>query len=85
MPLEMFLGIPFSQYLQEMATNGSYGDELTLRIALNIHNLDITLISSSRCEGQLEINPIEFQSLERIVLGHFAGGYGEHNVGLNQE
>ena len=37
------------------------------------------------CDGQLEINPTEFQSFGRIVFGHFAEGYGEHYVGLDQE
>ena len=33
----------------------------------------------------LEINLTEFQSFGRIVLAHFAEGYGEHYVGLDQE
>ena len=81
----MFLGIPFSQYLQEMATDGTYGDELILCVASNIYDVDITLLSSLGHEGQLEINPTEFQSFGRIVLSHFAEGYGKHYVGLDQE
>ena len=85
MPLEMFVDIPFSQYLQEVATDGTYGDELTLSEVSNICQVDITLVLSLGSEGQLEINPTEFQSFGRIVLGHFAEGYGEHYVGLDQE
>ena len=44
MPLEMFLGIPFSQYLQEMATDGTSEDELTLRTSSNMCNVNITLV-----------------------------------------
>ena len=74
MPLKVLLGIPFSQYLQEMATDGTYGLELTLLTASDAYNVDITLICSEGHEGQLEINPNEFQSFERIVLGHFTKG-----------
>ena len=61
-----------------MATDGTYGDHLTLRAASNIYNVEITLVSSLGNEGQLGINPTEFQSFERIVLGHFAEAYREH-------
>ena len=61
-----------------MATDGTYGDDLTLRAASNIHNVEITLVSSLGNESQLGINPTEFQSFERIVLGHFAEAYREH-------
>ena len=60
MPLEMFLGISFSQFLQEMVTGGTYGNELTLFTVSNIYNVEITLVSSLEHEGQLEINPTEF-------------------------
>ena len=85
MPLEIFLGTPFSQYLQEIATDGTYGKELTLWTALNIYNVSITLVSFLECESHLEINPTEFQSFERVVLGHFAEGYKERSIGLDQE
>ena len=85
MPLKVLLGIPFSQYLHEMATDGTYGLELTLLTASDTYNVDITLISSLGHEGQLEINPNEFQTFGRIVLGHFTEGYGEHYAGLDQE
>ena len=83
MPLEMFLSIPFSQYLQEMATEQTYDNELTLRTASNIYNVGSTLGR----QGQLEVNPTEFQSFAfgRIVFGCFAEGYGKHCVGLDQE
>ena len=60
MPLEIFLGTPFSQHLQEIATDRTYGNEVTLRAASNIYNVNITLVSSLGCEGHLEINPTEF-------------------------
>ena len=36
-------------------------------------------------EGQLEVNPTEFQFFGRIVLGHFTEKYGEHYLALDQE
>ena len=35
-------------------------------------------------ENHLEINPTELQSFAKTVFGHFAEGYGEHYVGLDQ-
>ena len=66
-----------------MATNGTYGDELTLHTASNIYNINITLVLSLVREGKLEINPPEFQSFRRIVVGHFAERYGEHEIDLD--
>ena len=30
-PLELFAGMPWSEYLQDMARDGTYGDEITLQ------------------------------------------------------
>ena len=34
-PLELFVGVPWSQYLASMVLNGTYGDQLTLQAASN--------------------------------------------------
>ena len=76
--LQIFLGIPCSQCLQAMATDGIYGNKSTLRTTSDIYNIDITLVSSLTRKVQLEINSTEFQCFGRIVLGYFAEGNGQH-------
>ena len=45
-PLELFMGMPFSNYMVQMARDGSYGDQLTLRAASGIYNIQFTIIST---------------------------------------
>ena len=77
MLLKIFLGISFSQHLQDLGARRNYGDELTLRTASNIYSVGIALVSSLGRKGQLEINPTELQSFGIILLGHFAEGHGD--------
>ena len=43
-PLELFGGIPQSQYITEMARSGTYGDEITLRTISNMFNVEIAVV-----------------------------------------
>ena len=43
-PLELFMGTPFSDYVGQMARDGTYGDQLTLRPASEIYNIQFTII-----------------------------------------
>lgn len=79
-PLELFMGMPFSDYLSQMSRDSTYGDQLTLRAASDIYNVDFTIISTLGAQGRINISPASFNSLGTIVLGHFAEGYGEHYV-----
>ena len=36
MPLELFVGMPWSEYLQQMISDGTYGDQLTLQAIANL-------------------------------------------------
>ena len=42
--MELFAGIPWSQYLAEMARDGTYGDEITLRAISNMFNVEIVVV-----------------------------------------
>ena len=71
-PLELYLGAPFSEYIYEMQQDGTYGDELTLQTMANMYNIEFSVISTLRREGQLTVSPINFQPRGVAVLGHFA-------------
>ena len=78
MPLELFMVMPVSNYVVQMARDGTYGDQLTLRAASEIYNIQFTIISTLGAQGRADISPDGFDSLGRITLGHFAEGYGDH-------
>ena len=47
-PLELFMGMPFSDYVGQMTRGGSYGDQRTLRAVSEIYNIHFTIISTFR-------------------------------------
>ena len=84
MPLELFMGMPFSDYVDQMTIDGTYGDQVTLRAASEVYNIQFTIISSLEAQGIADTSPDGFDSLGRITLGHCAEGYEYHN-GLVRE
>ena len=66
-PLELYAGVLCSQCLQSMATDGTYGDQITLQAAADLYIT--TLISSSAS--------IPYA---RVQLGHYAEQHGEHYI-----
>ena len=52
-PLELFVGVPWSQYLASMALNGTYGDQLTLQAAscLVSDTVNNSVFFGCRCHG----------------------------------
>ena len=67
-----------------MARDGTYGDQLTLRAASEIYNIQFRIISTLGAQGRADISPDGFDSLGRITLSHFAEGYGDHYVLLRK-
>ena len=45
-PLELFVGVPWSQCLASMALNGTFGDQLTLQAASNRYLIQLRVVSS---------------------------------------
>lgn len=80
----MYVEMPFSEYLNRMFSNGTNGDELTLRTASELYKIEITLISTLGPEAQVTITPTDFCPFNRITLGHFAEECGEHYVVLGE-
>ena len=82
-PLELFAGIQWEKYLRQMETDGTYGDEITLRAISNIFNVRIIVVSTLGQRGRVEILPENAIPFGRIILGHFAEGHGDHYAVLD--
>ena len=83
-PLELYVGVPWSEYLNQMSHIGTYGDELTLRAVSNIFNIELTIVSTLGIDGMVTISPTGLVPLTRFCLGHFAEGEGIHYVVLKE-
>ena len=77
MPLELFRGMPFSDYVRQMARDGTYG-------TYEIYNIPFKNISTLGAQGKADISSYGFDSIGRITLSHFGEGYGVHYVLLRE-
>ena len=84
-PMELFAGIPWDQYLGLMARDGTYGDHLTLQAAADVFNIQIVIYSTLGTMATQTISPMNSSPTVTFYLGHFAEGAGEHYVCLADE
>ena len=84
-PLELFVGVPWSQYLASMALNGTYGDQLTLQAASNLYLIQLTTVSSLGVDAMVHIFPQHSPPVASFALGHFSEEDGIHYVSLARE
>ena len=84
-PLELFVGVPWSQYLASMALNGTYGDQLTLQAASNLYLMQLTIVSSLGADAMVHIFPQHSPPVAGFALGHFSEEDGIHYVSLATE
>lgn len=84
-PLELFAAMPWSQYLREMLTDGTYGDQLTLRAAADLYNIQIVVFSTLGANATAVISPSFSNPIATIHLGHYAEQHGEHYICVNSD
>ena len=72
---ELFAGIPWSSYLNEMCLNGIYGDHITLDTISRMYNVHIQVISSLAPQAAVNINQENGQ--QTMVFGLYAEGQGD--------
>ena len=83
-PLDLYLDVSLSEYLENMSNDGTYGDEITLRAAAELFNTEFVLVSTLGRAAEVTISPRNFSPQNRAFLGHFAENQGEHYVVLGQ-
>ena len=76
--LELFAGIFWCQYLNEMKRNGTYGEEITLRALANVFDIEIIVVSTLGQQGLLHIQPENSEPLSPVIFGNFAEGQSFH-------
>ena len=70
-PLELFAAMPWAEYLNTMAQNSTYGDQLSLQAMANLYLVEIIVISSLGPEGRTVISPQNCEPVALVFLGHF--------------
>lgn len=68
----------WNDYIDPLAQDRTYGDQLTLFAAANLYNIDI--VSSLGAGGQHLFRPSASISTAAVYLGDFAENQGEHYV-----
>ena len=66
-PYELFVGIPWSEYLNEMLSDQTYGGQITLNTVTHLYNVCIRVIAS--LAPQTSVNQGNTQQ-QTLVLGH---------------
>ena len=84
-PLELFAAMPWSQYLREMLTDGTYGEQLTLQAAADLCNIQIVVFSTLGANETAVISPSFSNPIATIHLGHYAEQHGEHYICVNSD
>ena len=75
-PLDMYLDVLLSEYLENMSNDGTCGNEITLRAAAELFNTEFILVSTLGRAAEVTISPRNFLPQNRAFLGHFAENQG---------
>ena len=82
-PLDFFLDVPFSNYLNLKRIDGAFGEEITVIGAYELFNIKFVIISTLGRAAEATITPQNFIPKGRVCLGNFAGNHGEQYIVLN--
>ena len=86
-PISFFTdNLDIESYINNMSKDGTYGDEITLRMASRLYNVQFVVISSLGRQGTQFISPsggAYDKELPVFALGHFSESHGMHYVSLS--
>ena len=77
-------GMPWSEYLQQMISDGTYGNQLTLQAITNLYQIQLNIISSSGEDHATHIVPQDSKPVATFKLGHFSEHHGMHCMSLTE-
>ena len=76
--------MPWSEYLQQMISDGTYGNQLTLQAITNLYQIQLNIISSSGEDHATHIVPQDSKPVATFKLGHFSEHHGMHCMSLTE-
>ena len=71
-PLDFYMDVSFSNYLNRMSIEGNFGNEMTLRAPAELFNIEFGIISTINKAVEATLTPKNFAPQVRDYLGHFA-------------
>ena len=80
MPLELFASTLWAEYLHSMVKNGTYGDQITLKAAADLYNIEIVVVSTLGPDTTAVISPSSYIPTARVQLGQYAENHVEHYI-----
>ena len=63
-----------------MVMNGTYGDQITLKVAANLYNIEIVVVSTLGPDATAVISPSSSIPTATVQLGNYADNHGEHYI-----
>ena len=63
-----------------MATDGTYGDQITLQAAADLYNIEVLVVSTLGHNATTQISPSASIPYARVQLGHYAEQHGKHYI-----
>ena len=69
-PLDFYRDVPFSNYLNRMSIDGTFGDEITLRDAAELFNIEFVIISTLNRAAEATITSQNFAPQGRVYFGY---------------
>ena len=69
-----------SEYLQDMASSGTYSDKVKLHAVPHIFNVEVAILSTVVRDEQLLVVPINSIAWARLTLSHFGEGQVYYNL-----
>ena len=82
---ELFAGVPWSRYLNEMSRDDAYGDEITLRAIANVYGVHIRIVSTFEQDAMTGMAPTSCCKSRAITVGHCDENNDIHYVVLGQQ
>ena len=69
--LDFYMGVSFSNYLNGMSIDGTFGNEINLRVTAKLFNIKFVIISTLGRLTETTITPQSFAAQGPVYLGHF--------------
>ena len=81
--LDVYLDVPFSNYLNRVSTHETFGDQITLRVAAELLNIEFFIIFTLDKAAEATIVSQNFSLQGCFYLRHFPENHGLHNIVLD--